>query len=140
MLTSDVPRVAAWVAEKVGAPKNDAQSAIGWTRDDEITCGVFYEHFTGASITATIAIAPGAVMPKDFLWAIFDYPFNQLNCEKIVALVAENNYRSVHLLGRMGFIREASISDYYPAGEAMIIYTLTRQDCRFLGEPNGTTQ
>jgi hypothetical protein len=136
-LIADLPRVAEWVARQCEADPRSASAAIGWLRDDDLTAGVFYEDFTGASITATIAMAPGAVMPKDFLWTIFDYPFNQLGVEKMVALVAENNWKSKNLVEKMGFTEEARIGCYYPAGEAMIIYTLSKGLCRFLEKDNG---
>jgi hypothetical protein len=137
MLTADLPRIVKWVSDQCRADPRAACAAIGWLRDDYLTCGVFYEDFTGASITATIAVAPAAVMPKDFLWAIFDYPFNQLKCDKMVALVADNNWKSKNLVEKMGFTEEARISNYYPAGEAMIIYTMTKQQCRFLEKNDG---
>ena len=125
-----------WVANRCEADPRCAQSAIGWTRDNELTCGVFYEHHTGKSITATIAVAPGAVFPKDFLWAIFDYPFVQLGVWKMLAYVAEANYKSQALVEKMGFVKEAVISDYYPDGD-LFIYSMTKQQCRFLEKENG---
>jgi hypothetical protein len=134
MLITDVPSVATWVANMAEADPRLTVGAIGWTRDDEITCGAFYETYTRRSITATIAVAPGAVMPKEFLRAI--YPFVQLGCEKIVALIAENNWKSQNLVEKMGFVREAIVADYYPEGD-LFIYSMTKSQCRFLEKDNG---
>ena len=82
-------------------------------------------------------MAPGAVMPKDFLWTIFDYPFNQLGCDKMVALIADNNWKSKNLVEKMGFEKEAEVANYYPAGESLLIYTITKQQCRFLEKNDG---
>lgn len=136
MLTNDLSRVARWVARMVEGDALGAQSAVGWLRDDVLTCGVFYENFTGRSITATIAISPGAVVPKDFLWAIFNYPFNQLKVFKIFAMVGETNLRSQRLVEKMGFVRETVICDYYPDGD-MFVYAMTKQQCRFLEKDDG---
>lgn len=125
-----------WVANRTQANPRSAQSAIGWLRDDELTCGVFYEGFTGSSITATIAIENGAVMPKDFLWAIFDYPFRQLGCIKMLAFIGANNWKSENLVKKMGFELEASIAGYYP-GEALLIYSMTKDQCRWLEKEHG---
>ena len=136
-LIAALPRVATWVANQCQADPRSASAAIGWLRDDDLTAGIYYEDFTGASITATIAMAPGAVMPKDFLWTIFDYPFNQLGCDKMVALIADNNWKSKNLVEKMGFTKEAEVANYYPAGEALTIYTITKAACRFLEKEHG---
>ena len=137
MLTNDLPRIVDWVCRHCDADPRNASAAIGWLRDDDLTAGVYYEDFTGASITATIAMSPGAVMSKDFLWTIFDYPFNQLGCDKMVALIADANWKSKAMVERMGFTKEAEIANYYPAGEALTIYTITKQQCRFLENNDG---
>jgi hypothetical protein len=136
MLTTDVPTVATWVANMADADPRLTVGAVGWLRDDDLTCGAFYENYTRRSITATIAIAPGAVVPKKFLRAIFHYPFVQLSCEKIVALIAENNWKSQNLVEKMGFVKEAVVTDYYPEGD-LFIYSMTKQQCRFLEKDNG---
>jgi hypothetical protein len=130
------PDTLKWVANATEADPRIASAAIGWLRDDEHTCGVFYENFTGSSITATIAVAPGAVIPKEFLRAIFTYPFEQLGCRKILALVAEDNHKSRGMLEKMGFIIEAVVMDYYPDTN-LIIYALSKHLCRFLEKDDG---
>jgi len=136
MLTIDTPTVATWVANMADADPRLTVGAVGWLRDDDLTCGAFYENYTRRSITATIAVAPGAVVPKEFLRAIFHYPFVQLSCEKIVALIAENNRKSQNLVEKMGFVKEAVVADYYPEGD-LFIYSMTKQQCRFLEKDNG---
>ena len=136
MLTLNNPDTLKWVADATEADPRIASAAIGWLRDDEHTCGVLYENFTRSSITATIAVSPGAVMPKAFLRAIFTYPFEQLGCQKILALVAEDNHKSRTMLEKMGFIAEAVVMDYYPDAN-LIIYSLSKQLCRFLEKDDG---
>jgi len=136
VLTTDIPTVATWVANMAEADPRLTVGAIGWLRDDDLTCGVFYENYTRQSITATIAVAPGAVMPKEFLKAIFRYPFEQLGCEKMFALIAENNWRSQNLVEKMGFVKETVVTDYYPEGD-MFIYSMTKRQCRFLEKDDG---
>ncbi len=137
MLTSDYRAVATFVQVLTDCSlPEEGGAAIGWVRDDSITCGVLYEHFTGRSITATIAKANGAVIPPGFLRAIFDYPFKQLNCEKILAYIEETNWKSRQLVERMGFKEEAKVSNVFPEGD-MIIYTVTAEECRYLENEDG---
>jgi L-amino acid N-acyltransferase YncA len=136
MITTDRDLVSKWVGNMCEADFRSAVAAIGWTRDDDLTCGVMYEHFTGRSITATIAAAPGAVWPRQFLRAIFDYPFKQLNVQKILAYIEEANWKSCALVERMGFSVEAKVQHVFPSG-AMLIYTVTADKCHWLESENG---
>lgn len=137
MLTVNDLKTVAWVANKCDADPRIACASIGWESEGAgLTCGAFYENFTGKSITATIAVEAGSVMPKEFLRAIFRYPFNELGCWKVLALVAESNYRSQSMVEKMGFVKEAVVTDYYPDGD-MFIYSMNKLQCRFLEKDNG---
>jgi hypothetical protein len=137
MLITDFRPVAEWVQEMTECSiPEEGGMAIGWTRDGEITCGVMYEHYTGTSITATIAKTPGAVMPPGFIRAIFGYPFSQLGCRKLLAYIEDTNWKSRELVEKMGFREGASISDVFPTG-AMIIYSMLADDCRWLEKEDG---
>jgi len=137
VLTSDFPRVAAFVADRAQcAVPSSGSAAIGWLRDEDLVAGVLYEHFTGASITATIALEPGAVMVRQLLWAILHYPFKQFGVDKVLAFVNESNWKSRTWLEKAGFTLETQVGDVYPDG-AMMIYTMTKARCRWLEKENG---
>lgn len=135
MLTWDNQIVGPWVAAKVDTSLSDRMSSLGWLdREGKITAGVVYDHYTFASIAATIAVE--GTINRQFLRAIFDYPFNQLGVKKIVAYVAESNLRSIRFLRKAGFKREAALKDIYEDGD-MYVYMMTRVQCRWIGEGNG---
>lgn len=137
-LTSDAYAVANFVRAVVEGPAPDPfmSTCIGWTNKGSVVAGVIYEYFTGASITATIAKTPESMLPPGFVRSIFRYPFDQLHVKKIIAYVMESNQKSIELLKKMGFVTEGRVTDAYPDGD-MIIYTMTRPQCRWLGEQNG---
>jgi len=140
MLTADFSLISKFVAEAVGCPIHDrGNAAIGWMRDDELVAGVMYEHYTGASIEATIAVAPGAVLVKAFMRYIFDYPFKQLKVNLIIISVAESNWKSRNLVEKMGFVKEAEVAGVYPDG-SMLIYTMTPGQCRWLEKEHGQVE
>jgi len=125
------PEVGHWVAERIQGAYFEAQSsAIGLCRDEKIIAGVIYENWNKRSITCHIAIE--GRLTKSYLRAIFDYPFNICNVEKIIVPVVQNHDKSLKLVKNMGFIEEARIKDATPSGD-MIFLTLERQNCRFLG-------
>jgi RimJ/RimL family protein N-acetyltransferase len=132
MLITDVKLVLPMVADKVEALfPTEAVTGIGWEHDGRVVAGVVYDHFTGTSIQATIAAERGTYMRKEFVWAIFDYPFNQLGVGKILVNVEETNKASLGFLKRSGFIKEAYIEGVFPSG-AMIIMSLTKENCVWL--------
>lgn len=125
-----------WVKKRVDAMFPTAGvAAIGQQSGGEMVAGVVYDHYTGASIQATIAVKPKARLSKMFLWAIFDYPFNQLGVKKIIANVKEDNEKSLFMLHRMGFEQEGEITDAFEDG-SMVIMTLTRKNCSLLERLN----
>lgn len=90
-----------------------------------------YDWHNGASIYTHIAVADKRALGRDFLGAIFRYPFVQLNCLALIGLVAGDNAASMHLVVRLGFRLEHTIRDAHPSGE-LHIYTMRRNECRWL--------
>lgn len=136
MIVTDFDLVSEWVSWMTDCSIPREGTAIGWWSGGSLTCGVMYEDFTGSCITATIAVRDGITVPPGFIRKIFDYPFNQAGCKKILACVAEMNLKSRALVERMGFVKEAVIFDAFPDG-AMIIYSVTRELCRYLEKEHG---
>ena len=136
MIVCDIPYVANWVAERTTADPRCTVAAIGWERDGQLICGAFYEQYTGTSVTATIALEPGSVLPREFLKAIFELPFKAMECIKIIALVAEDNWKSQRFVEHLGFVLETSVADYYPTGK-LLVYAMNKHDCRYLESENG---
>jgi len=104
-------------------------TGIGWVKDGKIVAGVMYEEFTEASIHATIVVE--APLVREFLYKIFDYPFNQIGVAKIIVQISSANGASENLALRLGFTLEARIKDAYPDGDRLI-YTMTKDKCKWL--------
>ncbi len=96
--------------------------------------GVVYDGYTGKSIAAHIWIAKGVIPSKDWYAAIFDYPFNRLQVHKVVGEVVSNNVSASRLDKHFGFVEEARIKEYSEDGD-LILYTMTRAQCRVLNSP-----
>ena len=124
-----------WVAEKLGSGYFAARSnAIGLVKDDRLIAGVIYENWNGRSIMCHIAVE--GRLTRRYFGAIFDYAFNVCNVEKVIVPVESHNLRSVKLIENMGFTEEGRIKDCQPEGDT-ILYTMTKGDCRFLGDRYG---
>jgi L-amino acid N-acyltransferase YncA len=129
------PHVGHWVMSRIGGFFDPVcMSAIGWQSDRRLTAGAAYRDWNGVSIEGQIAA--DKPLTRGFLFAIFDYPFRQLGARKIIATTTADHIRSIRLLRRLGFLEEACLRDAAWGGD-LIIFTLRREDCRYLGEAHG---
>ena len=120
-----------WVAGKIdGSYWAEKSRALGLIRDGQIVAGCIYENFNGRSVVVHLAI--GGRLNAAFLAALFDYGFNVMGTEKAIAPVASANVRSVALVEHMGYRLEGKIEGARPDGD-ILIYTMRKSDCRFLG-------
>ena len=132
-INSNAAEVGPWVAKKIFGPWTGAP-AIGLERRGEMVAGVIYENWNRRSVTCHIAVQ-GLLTPA-YLAAIFHYPFVHLGCDKIIAPISEGNAESIKLVENMGFQEEACLHNAHPDG-SLLLYTLERQKCRFIGERYG---
>ena len=128
------PEVGLWVANKIKGTYHAGDNAIGLLKDGKIIAGVLYENYNGRSIVVHIGVE--GVLTRSFLGAIFDYPFNVCNVNKLIATITSTNTKSIKLTSHLGFTQEGRLLDATPEGD-LIIYTLKKSDCRFLGERYG---
>jgi RimJ/RimL family protein N-acetyltransferase len=126
------PDVGHWVAKRVDYGFLETRAnAIGLKRNDELIAGVIYENWNHQSIWCHFAIE-GQLTPA-YLAAIFDYPYNICQVEKIICPVGSDNEQSIKVVKKMGFTEEGRIKEGRPHGD-IVFYTLHRDNCRFLGQ------
>jgi RimJ/RimL family protein N-acetyltransferase len=124
-----------WVAEKLGSGYFASRSnAIGLMKDNKLIAGVIYENWNRRSIMCHIAVE--GRLTRLYVGAIFNYAFNVCNVEKIIVPVESHNLKSIKLIENMGFTEEGRIKDSQPNGD-IILYTMAKGDCRFLGDRYG---
>lgn len=127
--------VGEWVAGKIGGIYSPLESrAMGLERDGKTVAGIIYEDWNGASIVCHLAIE--GRINRDFLREIADYAFIRCKVHKVIAPVNSSNAQSERFIQHMGFVEEGRLRDAHPHGD-VVLYTLTKQDCRFLGERYG---
>lgn len=135
-------RIAA-AAPCVYSPVHD--HCIARFKGDRLLGGVIYQGYTGASIELHVAGFDPLWINRDLLWAVFAYPFIQLNCKKIIGRVAETNRRALEFDLKLGFKEEGRIREVFPEGDLFIL-TMRRDECRWLNlsprsrfweQPNG---
>jgi L-amino acid N-acyltransferase YncA len=97
----------------------------------EIIAGIAYENWNGASMTCHMKVT--GRLTREFLWANAAYSFLKCGVRKLIAPIADDNGRMMALAIKMGFQEEARIRDAHPNGD-ILLFTLTKENCRFLDE------
>jgi hypothetical protein len=119
------------VAKDAGCIFNPAvDQVISRQEGIQLYAGVVYQGYTGKSIEAHITgFIPGWAS-KDFLWVIFDYPFNQLGCELVLLQIPSRNRKALAFASRLGFKDVVYIDEVYPDC-GLNILSMRRTECRW---------
>ena len=126
------PEIGRWVAAQMdGHFQENNASAIGLIRDGKIVAGVIYENCNGASVVCHIAIK--GKVNKSFLRVICGYPAEALKVKKVIGPISSANAKSIKIAKAIGFVEEARITNAAPDGD-LILFTITAEQCRFLGD------
>jgi len=112
----------------------DEQQAIACIDAGELVAGVVFDGYNGASIHAHIWVAAGRSPSRNWLLAIAHFPFEVLGVRKVLGQVASDNLDAQVLDEHIGFQKEATIAEYYRDAD-MILYSLTREQCRMITHP-----
>jgi RimJ/RimL family protein N-acetyltransferase len=126
--------VAEWVRQRLERVHDWGPcQAIGVARGDELITGIVYNNLIWPSIEASIASTDPGWCSRRNLAAIFAYPFRQLGCRRLGALTEATNQPVRAFLCRLGFREEGLCRQALPSGDA-VIYGMTPEECRWLGE------
>lgn len=97
----------------------------------ELLGGVIYDGWTGSCIFMHQASFHKSWLSREYLWVVFDYPFNQLGCLKVCGTIPSGNQTLLEFNKRIGFIQEAKIEGGYPDGDLLVL-SMKRDQCRWL--------
>lgn len=97
--------------------------------------GVIFDGYNEAIIHAHIWCDAERRPSREWMAAIFDYPFNRLQVHKIIGQVNSFNYEAIKLDEHFGFVLEATVTEYYDSGADLLVYTMKREQCRILNSP-----
>jgi RimJ/RimL family protein N-acetyltransferase len=118
------------------APSPLAQCILCTNDDGSPVAGVVYDCYNEQTIHCHIWLDEGRMPMREWWAAIYDYPFNRLGVKKLIGQVKSGNEEAIKLDENMGFVLEAMVRDYYPTGEALLVYTMERHECRILNSPS----
>lgn len=106
---------------------------ISREENSELYAAVVYENYTGegGSIEAHIGTFTKRWLNRDFLYIVFDYPFNQLKCNQAFVKVKAKNEKSLNWCRSLGFKDLITIEDVFPDDD-MVVLRMKREECRYL--------
>ena len=135
-LIADDERIYRFMLERgVTLIRSAGQQGIGVERDGELIGAVMYDEYNGNNIWMHVAGTDGVRWAtKDFLRAVFRYPFEQLGVKRITGWVEASNAKARRLDENLGFKQEAVLSGAARDGGDVIIYCMKREYCRFLNK------
>lgn len=126
-------RVGAWMHAQGAAAWREGATCIGCERNGHLVAAAMFDFCNGASIFAHIAIT--GRYSREWLWFICYYPFVQLGCQVVIGLVSSVNEKARRFDEHFGFQLQCAIPQADTDG-ALLIYTLRKDDCRFLRRPS----
>lgn len=120
-----------WATRVLDLPLPTDATCLGQVIDDELRAVVVYCNFQGKSCQTHICSVGSNWMSKDFLWAMFDYPFNKLGLKVILGIISGSNDKSLKLSRKLGFEDVAKIPDAHKDGDLWIL-TMRKHQCKWL--------
>lgn len=122
--------IATFVAGHVGDPEGWINfSALALLGDRGIIAGVVYSRWSSHDVHVTLAVT-GRATPA-FVFAAFDYPFNQVGLRRVTALARVSNTRSIRLARHLGFTLEGRLRRAAD-NEDVLVFGLLREECRWI--------
>lgn len=131
VVTNNQAHLRAWISGVLGIKFDEHTTCIGQEIDGEVKAVIAYTNFQEKSCCMHVAAIQNNWISKDLLWAAFDYPFNILKVNVILATVASTNEEALKLDRHLGFIDKAYIEDAHTDGD-LVILAMRRENCRWL--------
>lgn len=133
IIPNEPERVSAWVGARMGETgpaRFSSCTAVGLEENGTLIVGVVYDYFNGTNINAHIAAEGHRWLTRAYLHFIFWYPFVQLECNRLTALVPATNLPSRAFVEHLGFTLETLLAEAHPTGD-VLVYRMFRRDCRW---------
>ncbi len=61
----------------------------------------------------------------------FGYPFRQMNMYRVTAVAEQDNFQSVNMLRKLGFVEEATLKNWFGNKDG-IVFRMLKEECKWL--------
>jgi RimJ/RimL family protein N-acetyltransferase len=134
--SSEAKQIAANILLKeVGVqPCGDLQALFWVNEENKIEWVVGYTAFIGKTCQMHVINLTEAYTPKGLLFGAFDFPFNYLGVEKIIAIVNSLNTRAMNYDKKLGFTEVVRLEGMHDDGGDLVVLEMNKADCRWIRE------
>ena len=101
-------------------PLPETTQCIGQLKDGNLVAVAGYTNFMPKACEIHIGSVGDHWASKDFIWAVFDYPFNKLGLSVILGQICADNTDALKLNRHLGFKVVAEIPDAHMEGDLVI--------------------
>lgn len=118
-------------------PMADARH-IGWVDNSnpdkpELTGVVCFNTFIGSTCQMHIALKGElSFVPTDLPGVVYNLAFNDLGLKKLLGVVNSKNEKAMAMNARLGYIEEHRMQGLHDDGGDIVIFSMTKEQCRFL--------
>lgn len=128
--------IGSWVAQQLpditGAADFGPYTSLGIVRDGRIVAGVVYYDYRKTDMMMAVAASDPRWLSRSMLREIFDYPFRQMNCQRVSAVIDRRNKRARKLVEGVGFRMEGVLRKALKHNRDAILYGMTKDECKWI--------
>ncbi len=110
--------LAAWAGDRLGMEIAKPNTSIGVARQGKIVAVAVFNNFRPPNIEITFVTSSPRWASKSAISAILKYPFRQLGCKRVTAIIEATNQPARAFLCRLGFKLEGIHPDVFTSGAA----------------------
>lgn len=126
------PEDGEWIMSRsLGVYNDKIDQCIAVIRDNQIAGGVVYNGFIKTAIFLHMAGSGDNWATREFLWTVYDYPFNVLGVLWLYGLVDEQNQLALKIDLQMGFKEIARLPGAL-GDRDIIVVGMQRHECWML--------
>ena len=128
------PDIVKWTLDRLEGYDFDNPVGVCIIKHERLVGAVVYDNYRpdAQSINVSIALDDKRTLTRDLLKQLFHYPFEQLNCKRMVALIDTRNTPSITLCRRLGFVQEGVLRKAGFNDTDLAIFAMLRDECTWL--------
>lgn len=109
-------------------------AALGLEKDGKLVAGIVLDGYVPGARAAMHCAGEGKTwLTRRFLFACFDYAFNQLKLAALINPVAASNEASLRFTKHIGFTEVARVKQAWDGVDDLVLLSMHRDECRWLG-------
>lgn len=133
--------LALWAGKQLRMQLAEPNTSIGVAHKGKIVAAAVFNNYRPPNVEVTFVTTSSRWASPGAVRAILRYPFIQLGCKRVTAVIEATNQPARAFLCRLGFKLEGEHPDVFPSGAAAETYGLLLKDAqRWVAEENHIEQ